>query len=363
MPIDDVLDVELRPAALLAPARTEYRIGLVGLGRFVVNSVLPSYRQYGLNVVAAADPDPEARERARGRFGMERLYESYDQLLESEALDVIDINLRWDRGMSEQRIDAVVKAAERGIHILIAKPLAATLAQSEAIVAAARSRGVKLAVNQNSRFGPAMYACGRLVEAGVIGPIVSASIAWNAARGVQHDPAFDALHDVTVHQTDVLLSWFDRLPESVFADQTRRSPHGSVVTAIVRFDGGSSASIRDDFVSGHLRRWDFSVAGEAGSIDGLEDIEIPEAGQPRMLRSSIRVANHERPGVFIDIPLRYRYAPEAYYLTMADLLGSVAEDREPWASGQNVLRTMRTLIAIEQSRSSGLPVRPADLQA
>ncbi len=363
MHIDDVLNIELRPEALRAPARFEYRIGVVGLGRFVTNSVLPSYRQYGLNVVAAADPDPIARERARARFGIENLYETYDQMLTAEELDVLDINLRWDRGMSEQRIDAVTKAADRGVNILMAKPMAATLAQCETIVASARTGGVKLAINQNSRFGPAMYACRRLIGEGAIGPVVSAAIAWNAARGLQHDPTFDAFHDVTVHQTDILLSWFDRPPEIVFANQTRKSSHGSVVTAIMRFDDDSSASLRDDFVTDHLRRWDFSVAGESGSIDGLEDIEIPEAGQPRMQRSSIRVASHDRPGVFTEIPLQYRYTPEAYYLTMADLLASIADDREPWASGENVLRTMRTLIAMEQSCATGRPVRPGELQA
>ncbi len=363
MRMDDVLDIELRPAALLTPVRTDFQIGVVGLGRFVTNSVLPAYRQYGLNVVAAADPDPVARERARTRFGIERLYETYDQLLEAEELDVLDINLRWDRGMSDQRVDAVAKAAARGVHVLIAKPMAATLAQCEAIVASAAAGNIKLAVNQNSRFGPAMHACRRIIQEGAIGPVVSAAIAWNAARGVQHDPGFDAFHDVTVHQTDVLLSWFDRLPETVFADQTRKSPHGSVVTAIMRFDDGSSALIRDDFVTDHLRRWDFSVAGESGSIDGVEDIEIPEAGQPRMQRSSIRVAHHDRPGVFADIPLLYRYAPEAFYLTMADLLASIADDREPWASGDHVLRTMRTLIAMEQSCATGQPVAPRDIRA
>ncbi len=362
MSIDDILAIEVRPAPLLSPVHAEFRIGIVGLGRFVTNSVLPSYRQYGLNVVAAADPDPVARERARVRFGIERLYENYDQLLESEELDVLDINLRWDRGMSDQRVDAVAKAAARGVNVLMAKPMAATLAQCEAIVASAKAAGVRLAINQNSRFGPAMHACRRYIEEGAIGPVVSAAIAWNAARGVQHDPGFDAFHDVTVHQTDILLSWFDRLPETVFADQSRISQHGSVVNAIMRFDDGSSGSIRDDFVTDHLRRWDFSVAGETGSIDGVEDIEIPEVGQPRMQRSSIRVASHERPGVFTEIPLPYRYTPEAYYLTMADLLSSIADDREPWASGENVLRTMRTLIAMEQSCATGAPVRPADLR-
>ena len=363
MDLEQVLDLDLRPRALTEAVPRDLRIGMVGLGRFVNNNVLPAYRAAGYNVVAAADPSHEARERVRARFGIEAVYESLDELLDREHLDVIDLNLRWDGGMSAARVAAVRAISARGIHVQLAKPLAATYAECVAIVEAAESNKVKLAVNQNSRYAPTYFAAGELVRRGAIGPLIAAGIQWDAARGLQHRADFDAVHDVTVHQVDVLLSWFDREPSLVFANQTRKTAAGSVVAATLVFDDGTNGTIRDDFASELRRTWPITLVGELGSLDGTEDIEIPEPGQPRMARGYLRMGLHRRPGVAVDLPLAYRYAPESFAAAMGDLLISIRKDDEPWANGRNVLRSMRTLFAIERSIAEGRPIAPAEIGA
>jgi predicted dehydrogenase len=218
-------------------------------------------------------------------------------------------------------------------------------------------------VNQNSRYAPAFYAAGELIRRGVVGPLISAAIQWDAARGIQHRPDFDAVHDVSVHQTDILLSWFDREPAFVFADQTRKSPAGSVLAAVLVFEDGSNGSLRDDFVGELRQAWPITIAGELGSLDGTDDIEILEAGQPRMAKARLRLALHDRPGAALEVPLRYRYAPESFASTMGDLLLAIRFDDEPWANGENVLRTIRTLLAIERSIETHQPVAPASIGA
>jgi predicted dehydrogenase len=361
MRLDEIPGLDLRPRALREPVPDGLRIGMIGAGRFVNNSVLPAYIARGYDVVAVADPDPAARERVRARFGIEQAFEDHRAMLDAVQPDVVDINLRWDRGMSSARVDAVRDAATRGIHVQLAKPLAATYAECVEIVDAARTGGIKLAVNQNSRYAPTFFAVRELIRLGVIGPLIGAGIAWDAARGLQHRPDFDVVHDVTVHQVDIVLSWFDREPELVFADQTRRTDVGSVVAATLMFDGGANATIRDDFASEIRRSWPVTAVGELGAIDGTDDIEIPEPGQPRMGRGTLRVGLHEMPGSALEVPLRYRYAPESFASTMGDLLLAIRQDDEPWANGQNVLRTMRTLFAIERSIATRVPVSPASI--
>jgi len=360
MAFEEYLDLDLRPRALVEPVPSDQRIAMIGLGRVVQNNVLPAYLARGYTVVAGADPDAGARERTK-RHGVPAVYADYREMLDAERPDVVDINLRWDRGMSPLRIEAVEEAATRGIHILIAKPLAETYEQCLAIVAAVERHGVTLAVNQNSRYAPTFFACRRLIEAGAIGRLVSASISWDAARGVQHDPSFNTLHDVTVHQTDILLSWFDEEPLEVFADQTVRTPVGSVVTAIMRFEGDRNATLRDDFISELRNSWPASIAGDEGSLDGVDDIEVPEPGQPRMARGTLRLSRHSHPGVNVQVPLRYRYAPESFASTMGDLLLAARDGTQPWASGRNVLRTMRTLFAIDESARTHRPVSPSSI--
>jgi predicted dehydrogenase len=361
MHLDEIAALDLRPRALREPVPGDIRIGMIGLGRFVNNNVLPAYRARGYNVVAGADPNEAARERARSVHRVENVYADYREMLDQERIDVVDLNLRWDRGMSPARVEAVREVAGRGIHVQIAKPLAATYAQCVEIVEAARRGGVKLAVNQNSRYAPAFFAAGEILRRGIIGPLIAAGIQWDSARGLQHRPDFDAVHDVTVHQTDILLSWFGREPSLVFANQTRKTEAGSVLAATLVFDDGTNGTIRDDFASELRRSWPMTMVGELGSLDGTDDIEIPEAGQPRMERGYLRVGIHRQPGVSVDIPLVYRYAPESFASTMGDLLLAIQHDDEPWASGENVLKTMRTLFAIERSIADGVPVAPASI--
>ena len=363
MHLEEIAAMDLRPRGLRQPVPLDLRIGMIGLGRFVNNSVLPAYRSMGYNVVAAADPDGEARERARTIHRVENVYADYREMLDRERLDVVDINLRWDRGMSPERVIAVQEAAGRGVHIQIAKPMAETYEQCLAIVDAAKRARVKLAVNQNSRYAPAFFAAGELIRRGVLGPLISAGIQWDAARGIQHRPDFDAVHDVTVHQTDILLSWFDREPSLVFADQTRKTDAGSVLSATLMFEDGSNGTIRDDFASELRQTWPITIVGELGSLDGTDDIEILEADQPRMAKGYLRLSLHHQRRSAIDIPLRYRYAPESFASTMGDLLLAIRLGDEPWANGENVLRTLRTLYAIERSIKERAIVAPASIEA
>jgi predicted dehydrogenase len=360
MPIEDILALELRPPALVNPVPA-LRIALVGLGRFVQNSVLPAYRARKYNVVGACDLDEAARYRAEHEWGVANTYVDYREMLDKEQPDVVDVNLRWDRDMTAKRIEVVSACAERGIHVQLAKPLGATWEECKAMVDIAKRHDVLLSVNQNSRYAPSFYATTALIRAGVLGSLISGHIAWDAARGLQHRPDFDAVHDVSVHQVDVLLSWFDREPELVFADQSRKADVGSVLSVVARFSGGANGSIRDDFASELRRAWPFTVVGESGSADGTDDIEIPEPGQPRMQRGFVRVGLHHYPGAALELPLKYRYAPESFAATMGDLLQSIERGSIPWASGENVLRTMRTLFAIEQSVHSHEPVDPRSI--
>lgn len=346
---------DLRPTALARSGKSELRIGMIGLGRFVRNNVLDAYLGQGYNVVAAADVDQDSREMISRRYPSIRTYRDYRTMLD-DGVDVIDINIPWSNGASSTRLAIVKEAAARGVHVQLAKPLADTYRTCVEIVETAEQHGITLAVNQNSRFAPAFFAAGELVRRGVIGDVLSASLCWQAARGLQHLADFDVLLDVTVHQVDVVLSWFDQQPVEVYARRTKISAAGSVVTAVLSFADGSTALINDDFASELSASWPFRIVGEQGTIEGTDDIEIPEPGQPRMQKGFVRVGLNEFPRTSMELPLGYRYAPQAYAASMGDLLHAIADKRTPWASGRNVLRTMRTLFAVTRSIETQSPV-------
>jgi len=77
--------------ALATLTKTDYGIGSVGLGGVAAWGNLPAYRKYGFRVVAGAAPREEARDAARDRFGIAKIYGTYQELL----ADPSELNCRW----------------------------------------------------------------------------------------------------------------------------------------------------------------------------------------------------------------------------------------------------------------------------
>ena len=143
MEIDRIAEINMLPEALAKPIPTHFRVGLIAAGRIVHNEVMSAYRTAGITPVAAADPDPAARNSLQAHWGVEQVFADYREMLDTVEMDVVDINLRWDVGLSPTRVDAVARAAQRGIHVIVAKPMAETWEQCQAMVAHARRGGVR----------------------------------------------------------------------------------------------------------------------------------------------------------------------------------------------------------------------------
>jgi len=358
--LEEVAAVPLTPPSLGKPIPQDLRVGLIGAGRVVHNSVLPAYRQAGITPVAASDPDPEARSAVQRRWGVERVFADFRDMLDAVNLDVVDVNIRWDVGLSPTRVAAVEEAARRGIHVLMAKPFAATYAQCRAMVDAAHAGGITLAVDHNTRFAPVPHGIRSLIQAGVTGPLISASYLYHSAVGRQHTNAFDAAYDNVVHAADTLLTWFEQEPEEVYAHWSRRVDGvGSVLSGTLRFADGANATILFDFATRHRRQMDFVAVGERASVDGRQDAGAPPPATMR--RPALRYGPHTPRGLVVELPLRHSLMPDSFLASRADFLQAIREGREPWVSSAQVLRTMRTHIALCRSAAEGRPVRPASI--
>ncbi|HBY98486.1 MAG TPA: hypothetical protein DEP84_31845 [Chloroflexi bacterium] len=140
------------------------KIGLVGCG-FISRSHLRGWRRVpDAEVVAVSDVDlARARERA-AEFDVPRVYGSLQEMLQAEALDAIDV-LTPPPGHKE----LVLIAAVYGKPILCQKPLALELSDAEEMIAACHRHGVRLMVNENTRWDPLVQALRSEIAGGTIG--------------------------------------------------------------------------------------------------------------------------------------------------------------------------------------------------
>ncbi len=146
-------------------AQKKLRIGVLGLHHDHVWGNLEELVQLGeaAELVGAADPHPELRDRYGSLYGGET-FPDYESLLDTVELDAVYV-------FASNRVseDLVVAACERGLHCLVEKPMASTLAGAERMLAAAETAGVRLMINWPFAWWPQLQHALRLAQAGEIG--------------------------------------------------------------------------------------------------------------------------------------------------------------------------------------------------
>lgn len=119
-----------------------WRIGVLGLTHDHVWGNLENFA--GLEngeVAGVADPNEALLDRVRQKIGCP-VYRSHEEMVEKERPDAVYVFCDNARGA-----ELSVWAAERGLHVMVEKPMAATLAGANRMVAAVRKAGVRMMVN------------------------------------------------------------------------------------------------------------------------------------------------------------------------------------------------------------------------
>jgi phthalate 4,5-cis-dihydrodiol dehydrogenase len=139
-------------------------IGIVGIGGAAVN-MLPAFdRSPFFKITAACDIDPEIL----GRFGRDcpaaATFSSIEQLCASPTVDLVYIGTP-----TRLHRDHACMALAHGKHVLIEKPMAMTLDEADAMIAAAEQIGVMLGVNVKHSFEPRIQRIRAFVRSGELG--------------------------------------------------------------------------------------------------------------------------------------------------------------------------------------------------
>lgn len=214
------------------------KYGIVGLGWF---------GQYHAEALAGL-PDAElvalctrteSRLRDLGtKFGVTRLYTDYRQMLADPEVEAVTITTMWD-----QHTGPALAAIRAGKHVFVEKPLASTVADCRALVAAARASDKCFMVGHIVRFNPRYAAAQREVAAGKIGKIVSIYARRNVPTSVGATvlPKISPILGDGVHDTDIMLWLTGANIERVYAQTL--SVHGhrypDVGWTMYRFDSGA----------------------------------------------------------------------------------------------------------------------------
>jgi phthalate 4,5-cis-dihydrodiol dehydrogenase len=140
------------------------RIGVAGLGR-AFSVMQPAFRDPRVELVAAADPRVEARLRFAKDFGG-RVYDTVEELCADPDIEIVYI-------ATPHQLHArhAILAARNGKHALVEKPMALTLDECAAMIAAARSAGAHLVVGHSHSFDAPILRTRALIASGTYGAV------------------------------------------------------------------------------------------------------------------------------------------------------------------------------------------------
>jgi len=187
----------------------------------------------------------ESRLKALGKeFGVERLYTDYREMLADPELDAVSIVTMWD-----QHKAPAIAALEAGKHVFLEKPMASTVADCRAIVAAAKRATGFFMVGHICRFNPRYAAAKREIDAGKIGRIVSLYARRNIPASVSEGvlAKIGPIIGDGVHDTDLMLWYTGARVTSAYAQtvDVRHLKHPDIGWTMYRFNTGAVGVLED----------------------------------------------------------------------------------------------------------------------
>jgi UDP-N-acetyl-2-amino-2-deoxyglucuronate dehydrogenase len=137
----------------------------------------------GATLVGVCDPDPQRLASAMSAYGVPG-FADHQSLVEAVRPDVVHICTPHDRHAS-----VAADCLERGVHVIVEKPLAHTLAEGRRLVEAAAAGRAKIAVCFQNRYNATSQAMHSLLSAGGLGRVLgaSATVMWQRTAEYYRD--------------------------------------------------------------------------------------------------------------------------------------------------------------------------------
>ncbi len=237
------------------------RVGLIGLGAMGRNHLRLLAGRPDVRLTAVADPAAPALAAAVAATGAQG-FEQPMALVAEADLDAVVI-----AAPTTAHAPLALAAIDRGIAVLVEKPLAADRSEGLEIVRAARASGVPVQVGHVERFNPAVLELGRLLTDGRLSAIYAI-----ASRRAGPFPArirdVGVTVDLATHDVDIL-SWIaGERPVRVAAETARRvhADHEDLLFALLHFPSGATGMLDVNWLT-PVKRRQLVVTGEEGMFE------------------------------------------------------------------------------------------------
>ena len=333
-----------------------HRIGIIGCGwagdrHANALAALKSRAE----LCAVTDVDSDIAQGCAKRYNVSHWTTDYQEVLSPEILDAVVIALPHHLHAA-----VTIEAVEAGLHVLVEKPLATSLSEADAMIAAAEQAGVQLMVAENVRYDNTYIKAAERVRSGALGRLYLVRISrehhmhdyLHRRPWFLKDEAAGIMFSGGIHDFELLRLLAGEI-EHVYGLTAPKSLSDMVAddtsVVVAELEGGASAILVESF---SLRTPHPGVHGTVHGSDGslwfhndrIRLYTAAEDGQSEMIEE-------------INVPARDTFEAE-----MTHFLDCIKGDNEPITSGREERKPLVAVLATYESIRRGERVYLADFE-
>ena len=339
------------------------KVGIIGCGKIAQVRHIPEY---------AANPDAEvygfydinlarAEELAKQYGG--KAYASYEELLADPEIAAVSVC-----AANHVHAEITIAALKAGKHVLCEKPMAVTLEECEAMVAAAKESGKYLMIGQNQRLAKAHAKAKELIEQGAIGKVLTFRTifghggpeTWSIDPGSnvwffdKTKAAMGAMADLGIHKTDMIqyvLGTKIARTQAVLSTLDKKDATGSLIG--VDDNAICIYQMENGVIGTMTASWTYYAAEDNTTVIYGTKGELRLYDDPKY---SVQQINAD--GTRIDYQIDQIQTNDNQTASgIIDLfVECLVENKEPEISGENVLHAMKAVFASIESSARGCAI-------
>lgn len=308
-------------------------------------------------LIAVCDKVESAMEPYVEQYGV-KAFTDIDTMLKAGEIDAVCICT--PSGLHEP---IAVQAAAAKKHIILEKPIAMTLEETDRILLAVKENNVKMTVVHPNRFRPVVMELQKIMDAEMLGKIshASAKVNWNRSqeyydqslwRGTkQYDGG--VLMNQAIHNLDLFLLFMGQ-PKQIFsmeATRFRKIEAEDVSVGVICFESGALGTVEAS-TTVYPRNYEESITifGEKGTVKiggsnavYFEHIDIEGLGEAET-EAIIEKVKSDPWGI------------PGHQCIITDFIQAVKEDREPIVTGEDGKTVLELVLAFYESAKNNSPI-------
>lgn len=234
------------------------KTAVIGVGSMGVNHARVNWEIPEAELVGIADENEALASAVAKKYGT-RAYTDYERLLDETQPDAVTLAVP-----TIFHHEIALKIIERGIPLLIEKPIAFTLKEGQSIIDAARKNNVKLMIGHIERFNPAIIALKVQIENDELGRIFQMD-AHRQGPFPARIADVGVVIDLAVHDLDIMRFVSQKEVIRVYAETEKHihSKYEDLLTGLVRLSDGIIGTLTINWLTPTKIR-EFIVTGERG---------------------------------------------------------------------------------------------------